>query len=1136
MSTASTFSSGRTAVAGEAQTLGLDFVGDDTLAGFRLQRLEVFNWGTFDSRVWTLQLDGRNGLLTGDIGSGKSTLVDAVTTLLVPANRVAYNKAAGADSRERSLRSYVLGHYKSERNEVTGAAKPVALRDHNSYSVILGVFHNAGYDQTVTLAQVFWSKDAQGQPARFFVAAERSLAIAEDFAHFGTDITQLRKRLRGLGALIEDSFPKYGAWFRRRFGIGNDQALELFHQTVSMKSVGNLTDFVRSHMLEPFDVTPRIEALIAHFDDLNRAHEAVLKAKRQVELLEPLVADCDRHEALEAEAEALRQCREALRAHFAGLKLNLLDKRLAGLNEDWLRLDGQVRRLEEQRNAQRIQVDELKRAVADNGGDRLERLAEEIRQKEKLRDGRLAKARRYAELTGVIGEPAADGEVAFVAQRARFASLRETLRNQDADLQNALTEQAVNLRQGKQEHDALSAEIDSLRRRRSNIDAHQIRIRAALCAALGLDEEAMPFAGELLQVREEEQSWEGAAERLLRGFGLSLLVPDAHYPAVADWVDRSHLRGRLVYFQVRAVRRGDLPDLHADSLVRKLSIKPDSPFYDWLERELAHRFDVACCDTQEQFRRERRAITLAGQIKDPTGRHEKDDRHALSDRGRYVLGWTNTAKIAALEGRSRQLETRLADVGRQIGALQAERKGLEERLNALTGLQEFNDFQELDWAWVVTAIETLSGELQRLEAASDRLHELNRRLGEARAQLESSETELDGVRDRRSKTEQKRSDAEALRIETMAVLDADPPDAALHQRLETMRGEALGEHTLTVESCDNREQDLRGWLQKRIDMEDSKVKRARERIIQAMMAFKQEFQLETAEFDASIEAAFEYRELLGSLGRDDLPRFEARFKELLNVNTINEIANFNAQLARERETIKERIGRINESLTQIDYNPGRYIVLESQASPDADIRDFQTELRACTEGTLTGSEDAQYSEAKFLQVKAIISRFRGREGLSEQDRRWTTKVTDVRNWFVFAASERWREDDAEYEHYSDSGGESGGQKEKLAYTILAASLAYQFGLEWGAVRSRSFRFVVIDEAFGRGSDESAQYGLRLFAQLNLQLLIVTPLQKIHIIEPFVSSVGFVHNEHGRASSLRNLSIEAYREEKARLAV
>jgi uncharacterized protein YPO0396 len=150
----------------------------------------------------------------------------------------------------------------------------------------------------------------------------------------------------------------------------------------------------------------------------------------------------------------------------------------------------------------------------------------------------------------------------------------------------------------------------------------------------------------------------------------------------------------------------------------------------------------------------------------------------------------------------------------------------------------------------------------------------------------------------------------------------------------------------------------------------------------------------------------------------------------------------------------------------------------------------------------------------------------------ELDRRWTVKVTDVRHWFTFSASERWREDDSEFEHYTDSGGKSGGQKEKLAYTVLAASLAYQFGLEAGANRSRCFRFVVIDEAFGRGSDESARYGLELFKRLDLQLLIVTPLQKIHIIEPYVASVGFVHSEDGRLSMLRNLTIAEYQAERA----
>ncbi len=136
-----------------------DDLDDIRLSGFRLERLEVFNWGTCDKQVWRLQLDGRNGLLTGDIGSGKSTLVDAVTTLLVPSHRIAYNKAAGVDVKERSLRSYVLGHYKSERNDNSRKAKPVALRDHNNYSVIMGVFRNKGFNQlgrlTIILDAIF---------------------------------------------------------------------------------------------------------------------------------------------------------------------------------------------------------------------------------------------------------------------------------------------------------------------------------------------------------------------------------------------------------------------------------------------------------------------------------------------------------------------------------------------------------------------------------------------------------------------------------------------------------------------------------------------------------------------------------------------------------------------------------------------------------------------------------------------------------------------------------------------------------------------------------------------------------------------------------------------------------------------
>ena len=1118
-----------------AEQLDLDFISDDRLAGFRLQRLELFNWGTFDGRVWTLRLGGKNSLLTGDIGSGKSTLVDAVTTLLVPSQRLAYNKAAGADSRERTLRSYVLGYYKSERQETLGSAKPVALRDVNSYSVILGVFYNAGYNTTVTLAQVFWTKEATAQPARLYAACERDLSIAADFSGFGSEMVGLRKQLRASSVDLFDTFPPYGAWFRRRFGIHNEQALDLFHQTVSLKSVGNLTDFVRSHMLEPFDVAPRITALIGHFEDLNRAHEAVLKAKRQVEMLTPLVADCERQRELAQTAENLRAGRDALRPWFATLKLDLLEKRLTTLDEELTRHRAAVEGLEEQRRIQQREERDLRRAIAENGGDRIETIGADIRRNQDELERRKLKATRYEELTRSLGEHPAATQEEFLRQHADTAVLRETAEQAEVGTQNDLNEANVFFAQGRAEYDQLKNEINGLKARVSNIDEKQITMRRSLCQALGMAEEKMPFAGELLQVREDERDWEGAIERLLHSFGLSLLVPDQYYANVAEWVDGTHLRGRLVYFRVRDGGRIEPPSLHSDSLVRKLKVKPDSPFYNWIEREVAHRFDLACCTTQEQFRRETRAITRAGQIKAPGDRHEKDDRHRIDDRRRFVLGWRNAEKIAVLEKEAEQQETRLGELAGRISTLQMEQSALRERLSILSKLAEYTDFRDLDWKPLAVAIARLEAEKRDLEATSDLLKTLTAQLAALEDTLKDTEHRLDERKDKRSKTEQKISAAKELQQQARTVLTETAEDAAERfSMLEDMREEALGSQLLTVESCDNREREMRDWLQAGIDAEDAKIRRLTEKIIKSMTEYKGQWELETKDIDANLAAGPEYRSMLDQLRVDDLPRFEGRFKELLNENTIREVANFQSQLARERETIKERIARINESLTQIDYNPGRYISLEAQMSLDADIREFQAELRACTEGALTGSEDAQYSESKFLQVKQIIERFRGRENHTDLDRRWTTKVTDVRNWFVFAASERWREDNSEYEHYADSGGKSGGQKEKLAYTVLAASLAYQFGLEWGAVRSRSFRFVVIDEAFGRGSDESAQYGLQLFAQLNLQLLIVTPLQKIHIIEPFVAGVGFVHNEDGRSSVLRNLTIEEYQAEKQRL--
>ena len=1132
----------------------LETVASERLPGCRLRRLEVFNWGTFDGRVWSFDVAGRNALLTGDIGSGKSTLVDAVTTLLLPAHKISYNKAAGADVRERDLRSYVLGYYKSERNEVTGASRPVGLRDQRHVSVVLGVFANADFGLTVTLAQVFHVRDAaQGQPERFYVVADDDLSIAADFSDFGAELSGLKRRLRGRGARVHDTFPEYGKDFRRRLGIDSEQAMDLFHQTVSMKAVDNLNDFVRSHMLEPFDTRAQVASLVEHFDNLTRAHDAVVRARRQLEALGPLVEDLDRYDDAERTLAALDQQRVALPFFCADRARRALGAELARLAGERERLDAALAALAARIDALRSDAQQLSTEIAGSGGSRLAAIDEEIRRLDADASRRKERFERFNRLLADAGLDDVSAAEQFAGACTRVAERRAQLDDDHVRLQNARTEAAVAQRALAEEAASVNDELRSLRSRQTNLPRASLELRALLCEETGVAPDDLPFAGELLQVRADAAEWEGAAERVLRSFALSMLVPDRHYDAVAAWIDGRHLGARLVYFRVppaspssatgggTAAAAGagagaagagtaagpDRRSVHP-LLFDMVEVKPGSPFAPWVTAELARRADHACVPSVGDLRQAVKAVTRAGQIKD-RARHEKDDRRRIDDRRDYVLGWSNEAKVDALvadAARVHRLQTQAAE---RVDALRRDADAASSRLQTLAGAEQYRSWEELDWMTLVNRIGALDAQRRRLESSSDVLARLtaeHARVGQEIAtadaeqgvvqrELGAVERDERAARERVAAAERVLADATALEAaracfeELDALMRREAAEDAARGDFESVR-RVVHEHLADGASKEQRRQ-----------------RTIAERAVAAMVKFRTDYPVESAELDASVAAGGGFRALHRTVADDDLPRFEKEFKDYLNQNTIRDIAGFSAQLHKHETMIRDRIETINRSLVGIDYNDGRYIRLVPDQTPNLDVRDFRSELRACTDHIVGGDGD-QYSEEKFFQVKKIIDRFKGREGSSEQDKIWTRRVTDVRQWFVFSASERWRADDTEYESYTDSAGKSGGQKEKLAYTILAASLAYQFKLDWGAARSKAFRFVVIDEAFSRGSEQSTRYALRLFTRLGLQLLIVTPLQKIHVIEPHVRAVGYVDNPNGNFSRLQGLTIEEYR--------
>jgi uncharacterized protein YPO0396 len=1113
-------------------------LGDARGAGYRLQYAELLNWGTFDSQVWRFTSGAETALLTGDIGSGKSTIVDALTTLLMPSHKAAYNKAAGAEARERTLRSYVEGHYKSERNEATGKSRAKGLRENRrTYSVILGVFSNHGYDETITLAQVFQQRESTGQPYRFFVTAPKELSIATDFADFGSDLRDLRKRLRAAGVDIFDEFPKYAISLRRLLGIRSEQALELFHQTVSMKSVGNLNDFVRDHMLEPSDSTERVRDIIAHFDDLTKAHDAVKRAREQLELLEPVVQTAAKYDAALAERGSMERERSAVRLFIAELRSSLLADEIANLEAEGLglRKDQDAAKAKEQKL--KDERDSLIEERARAGGDRigeLERLAGEARGQAQSR--RHARTRFDVAVADAGLEPVV-GSDDFAALSALASTERSRLTAEKRALDAAMAD-AIGREKGFQlQCGLISEELTSLEQRTSNLPVEQVEVRAELRAALGLTPDDLPYAGELLDVTDERAEWRGAAERVLRGFALSLLVPQQHYDVVAGWVNGRRLtfhgRGgkaigaKLVYERV-ARKRVPLQSLGHEGLWLADCIEvKEGFFHQYLVDQLTKRADYRCASSLEEFRGQRRAVTREGQVRSGE-RHEKDDRHRVDDPRRWVLGWANERKIAALRDELAELDEKLATAATELARLDAQRDALQAKLQALARIEEYHSWDDLDVDEAESRATDHDAERDRLLAGSSRLDEITRALADndeqAKVVVESIEkltgslaTTAKAVKEAKEDKERDDNFVAAQPEQELAVGRASY--SALDERIgknRPVRGAA----------CAETEMALSADLHRRIERLTGQLNGYALNLGQYMSDVLGRWPELRADMDANVDAHQDFLAFRDRVATDDLPRFEAEFKEQLNKNAIQELAGFNNWLHRQASAIDERVDRINEALGAVPYNPGRFIRLEKEPTTNQDIAQFRADLRNLTNDSLAVDGD-QYSEQRFLDVKRIIERFRGRDGYAESDKNWTRRVTDVRNWFVFSASERDLETDLEWEHYSDSDGKSGGQKEKLAYTILAASLAYQFGLEWGAQQSRDFRFAVIDEAFGRGSDVSTRYALDLFATLGLQLLIVTPLQKVHVIEPYVKAIGFVDNPTGTFSRLQTMTIEEY---------
>lgn len=1091
------------------------------LAGFRLQRFEVFNWGTFHGRIWQLQPHGQTALLTGENGSGKSTLVDGLLTLLVPNAKRAYNQASGAGGkRERDERSYVLGAYGKIQREDEFGSQTQMLRSTKDYSVLLAYFSNQTSGRSITLAHFFWHQDGL---QKFYVIATTELSVARNFSQIDS-ITGLKRRLRSQGAQVYDQFNQYSLRFQSLFGLRSEKAMELFNQTVMIKEIRRLTDFVRDHMLERTDARNKIRTVIEGYEHLTRAHDALRKAENQLALLSPLMIDIEKYRQTISDLEQTEATSKALPLFFAAQRHALLAADITH-QEQQLQISASLA------DACGKTLDELRRqdtelAVAigsDAVGGQLQSLTQEIGYANAELQRRKAQAQQYDSAARLLSLPVYNDEGTFYAARQQADALLPTLSERLHTLDAERDQLTIDQHRLQAEIETQAQELDSLAQRQNQIPEQNLRLRRQILDALGIAETDMPFVGELLRVKEQEQIWEGAIERLLHSFGLRLLAPERHYQAVSRYVNRTNLRGRLVFERIfpnvpYRSTRNDHPTL----VQHKLEINPDSEYYDWIRQQLSLHYDYLCCADMQAFDRASKAITVTGLQKSSESRHEKDDRFEIGDRRRYILGWDNAAKQEALRQELSQLREQQATLAARLQRVLAGLRELmvqQQRLQ--TFLEQFREFAALDWRSTQVRFTALETQKRSLEASSDKLQELH-------AQRHKVQEQIDAAKRR---SDQLSTDVARCRVilesHHAALADCAATLAKGDSLLLDQHGSALAARLpaepLTLGNIVTHRELMETQLREQHDSLERRRIHFNTALISAMSRYKLMYPEETTELDASPQSADDFAHEYERIQQDDLPRFRARFKSLLNEKVVESIVLLKADLENYEAEIKRSIVALNSALRTINYTADTYIKLQSETNPDPEVREFRAELRACLPdvGSTPGNNEAYY-EASFQRIQKLINRF-------TDDVRWTDKVTDVRQWLNFAAAECYRSDDKLKEFYSDSAGKSGGQKAKLAYTILASALAYQYGLKGEGANEHGFRFVVIDEAFSRSDQENSRYAMLLFQELDLQLLVVTPMTGIAVVEPFIAACHFVHNNaDGNNSQVETITVEQLR--------
>jgi uncharacterized protein YPO0396 len=1107
------------------------FDGTTMEAQWQLHRIQLVNWGTFDGVAEAYFAndfeDVAVTVISGASGTGKSTLQDAYDEIMMRAPR--FNDASnvggrgagsGYGSGKRTLHTYARGMLDSVYDEEAGAEVARVLRDNScSRWTAIGATFVDGLNNYFTAAKIYYlvpeCNSVDGSNTRFVTANEMlDLSALAQVADRKFDKRSIERALPG--ARQHSGRNEFLNCVYGSLGIGDEdqgQALmELLARIRSGKDFKTVSALFNELVLERPQTYECADKAIDEFDSHSKVHEQMLKTLEQRNILEPIV---ERKKSYDDAAALQAICASVGGSGDPGSPMSrwLNHRRFEVVTEVQVDVERAAAAAEERLDEARRSVQEadalvkqLSAQIEEAGGREVKTLEARIetakRERVSRRDNRTA-IERLASAAGI--EIPTDAESFKKAQQEAsvFLAGYTELRSSFDDERDALVVKADAI---KRESEGLRSDLAYYQGRRGNIPRELSEARDAMARAAGLNPEDLPFAGELMEVRDGEGDWREAIEICLHSLSRTVLVDRKCYDDLSRDIDPVKLGTRISF------RGVDIEDTafsqgQPGGVSGKLDLEKDSPFAPWLSRTLADdQHDALCVDGPDGLRGEGLRITKAGQM-----RRKFRGSHGRSRNDRNVIGFSNEATIAKLTERLAQLAEDDARLASEREKVEKRRAEMEARWKASDRLTE-TSFSQLDVASTEVEIKRLEEELAEFLKGNARLSEL--RDQHAKAEKEKNErVKREGAEE--EQLERLRNEAKTLASEADSLDGVEltlSEEQARH--IESIAGKKTGAYpsardlhnsfSLFTRAVDDENREMGLNAANHMEADKQAIERA---FSQFQNRWRDPNRGET------IDSYAEYAAILAEIQHQGIDEQEALWKSKMLGWIREDLMPLRRSFDRAVQEMQDRIEPINEILADLPFGAdGGRLRISLRVKESRRVSEFRRSL-----GEYAGNATSDFDVVGFYNgIKGFMDQIR--PGSINRD-----ALLDRRRHVEISAKASWPEElEREDSYYNSLAGKSGGEVQELVAFILGSALLYSLGGDAGS--KPAFAPVMLDEGFIKADSEFTARAVSAWKSFGFQLIVATPEDKFQSIAPFAAGCVYITKSAKSVSRISQMKL------------